>query len=244
MERVKTVIVEDNPLNHQRLRHLIDEYCPQLEVLAVSETVELAICVIRDHNPSLIFLDVELPDGTGFEILEYFKPVQFKVIFFTGHLKYAYKAIKFNAIDFLLKPVRISDLVDAVNKAIATHPDEEYSRRLDAARLQFTDTSKVILHEASGFTIIDASEIIKLEANANYTNLYLTGQRMLSYCKILKDFEEILQPHPNFMRVHRSHLINIDHVVTFSKQGVIKLTEGITAALGDSYREKFLEYFG
>ena len=243
MKKIKTVIVEDNLLNSKRLKQLIDKYCQELHVIEIAGDVKNAIAVIEATKPDLVFLDVELPDGSGFDVLEHFSPVPFKVIFFTGHLIYAYQAIKFHAVDFLLKPVRIADLIEAVQLATSSHPNEEYARKIDATVKQFSDPSKIILHESTGFSIVDVGEIIMLEAEANYTYIYLTEHRKLSYCRILKEFEELLKLHPQFMRVHRSYIINLDHVVSYTSQGVIKLKDGILASLGNSYRDAFLLYY-
>jgi len=243
MEKSKTIIVEDNLLNSRRLRQLILKYCPELAVMDCATDVKSAISLIETVKPDLVFLDVELPDGSGFDVLEHFSPVPFKVIFFTGHMIYAYQAIKFHALDFLLKPVRILDLMESVKLATSSHPNEEYDRKIEAAVRQFSDPAKIIMHESTGFTIVDVSEIIMLEAEANYTHFYLTDHRKLNYCRILKEFEGLLKIHPQFMRVHRSYLINLDHVVSYSSQGVIKLKEGILASLGNSFRDAFLQYF-
>lgn len=244
MTPVKTIVIEDNPVNSDRLVHLVGDHCPDLEIAAIAETVEAGISAIREHQPRLVFLDVELPDGTGFDLLKYFYPVSFKVIFFTAHVKYAYQAIKFNAIDYLVKPVSISDLKEAVVKVTSSLPDEAYGRRLENARLQYNDPSKIILPEPSGFSVFEIRDIIKLEADLTYTHFFMTGRRKFTYHRVLKNFEDLLGIHPNFMRVHRSHLVNLDHVQSYSGQGLIKLSEGMTAPLGDSYRERFESFFG
>jgi two-component system LytT family response regulator len=145
--------------------------------------------------------------------------------------------------DYLVKPVRIADLTDSVAKVLSSIPDDDYGKRLETARLQFNDPSRIILPEPAGFTVIETKDIIKLEADLTYTHFFLTGRRKLTYHRVLKSFEDLLGIHPNFMRVHRSHLVNLDHVQSYSTQGVIKLTDGLTAPLGDSFREKFEDYF-
>lgn len=240
---MKTVIVEDNQLNRDRLLQLISEYCPSLVIVSVAGSVTEAIECIRSDRPDLVFLDVELPDGAGFDVLEFFKPIDFRVVFCTGHTKYAYQAIKFNAVDYLVKPVSIRELVDAVSKVTIGRPDNEYAGKIEAARRQAADPTKIVLHDSAGFSVVEINEIIKLEADGNYTSLFLTGQRKLTYYRILKEFEGILGIHANFMRVHRSYMINLDHVRSYSAQGVIRLSDGLTASLGDSFRENFLASF-
>lgn len=243
MKTLKTLIVEDNQYNQELLRHLIQKHCPEVQLYDTASTVKEAIQSIQENSPDLLFLDVELPDGNGFDILNYFKPLPFKVIFCTGYLKYTYEAIKFNAVDFLVKPVNISDLIEAVKRAIEKQLNEDYRLKIETTKRQFENPFRLILHEISGFTIIETNEIIKLEAAGNYTDIYLIGNRKLTYCKLLKDFEALLKTHPNFMRVHKSFIINLDHVKSFSKHGMIELIEKYNIPLGDSYRSKFLAFF-
>jgi len=243
MKPLKAIIVEDNFTNREHLSHLIRDHCPTISLSGEAATVEEAVQIISEVAPDLIFLDVELPDGNGFDILNYFKPLPFKVIFFTAHLKYAYQAIKFHAVDFLIKPVKIDDLIEAVRSATETQLNDAYRLKLASTKRQFEDPSRLILHEVSGFTVVETGEIIKLDANGNYTDIYLTGNRKLTYCRILKEFEGLLETHPNFIRVHKSFLINLRYVKSFNKQGEIRLIESLSAQLGDSYRNRFFERF-
>ena len=243
MKTIEALIVEDNPENQLFLSYLLGKHCPSVHVIGVVATVKDAIQNISDLSPDLVFLDVELSDGSGFDVLTYFQPLPFKVIFVTGHLDYAYQVIKFNAVDFLFKPVTAPDLIEAVKRVSQKELTEAYQERPEGARLQFENPSRLILREVSGFTIIETSEIIKLEASGNYTDVYLTGMRKHTYCRILKEFVKLLEAHPNFMRVHKSFFINLDHVISYSKQGEIKLIENLTAQVGDTFKKKFLAHF-
>jgi len=243
MNSLRTIIVEDIPANANRLRDMLSSYCSEVLVIGVAENVKEAIGLIKKNKPDLIFLDIELPDGTGFDILDSFRPLPFKVIFFTGHQEYAYYAFRFHAVDFLLKPVKISELVDAVNQVLSLEHNEQYLQKLDIAQKQILDKDKIILHETGGFKVIDTDSIIKLEANGNYTVLSLTNNNKINHCKTLKEFEALLTPQDNFIRVHRSHIINLKHINSYSTQGIITLTEGVTAFLGDSYKNEFLSKF-
>jgi two-component system LytT family response regulator len=199
--------------------------------------------VIREVDPQLVFLDIELPDGNGFDILNQFTPVPFKVIFVTGHQEYAYEAIKFHAVDYLLKPVSIKELVEAVDTVISIGMNESYQRRIENVIHQISNPDKITLMDSNGFVVIEMREIIKLEANGNYTDIYLTSDRKLTYCRILKEFVDLLSNNPDFVRTHRSYLVHLAHVKSFTNQGIIKLSENNTAHLGDSFREKFMSYF-
>ena len=243
MTSLKTIIVEDNPINYQRLKQLLTDHCEDVLVEGFAGTVEDAIKIIKKTNPGLVFLDIELPDGTGFDVLNFFKPLPFKVIFITGHQEYAYQAIKFHAADFLLKPVNISELVDAVKLITTTGIDDEYRNKIESVRHQLANQNKITLLGSNGFDIIEISEIIKLEADGQYTNIYLIGKKKMTYSRILKEFADLLSNHNNFIRTHRSFIVNLDHVKSFSLEGVIKLSEDHTAHLGDTYKEEFRSIF-
>jgi len=243
MTGIKTIIVEDNKIDQRLLTHALEKYCDDIRVLGIAENKEDAINLIEENSPDLVILDVELPDGTGFDILNFFIPVTFKIIFVTGHMEYAYKAFKFQAIDFLLKPLDVKELIKAIKAIPKGEVDDHYRSKIEGFRRQILDPDKILLMDSNGFLVLDPSEIIQIEANGNYTDIYLVGNRKLTYCKILREFEEFLKLHKNFIRTHRSFIVNLDHVKSFSRQGVIKMTEDHAAHCGDSFKEEFLSYF-
>jgi two-component system, LytTR family, response regulator len=243
MEPIKAIIVDDVRTNRERIRELLNGYCPQVDVVGVADSVNSSIKLISEQKPDIVFLDVELGDGTGFDVLQAFQPVPFKVIFFTGHMEYAFQAIKFHAVDYLLKPIVIKELVNAVDLAGKQILDGAYQNRLEGARRQFLNPEQITIFDSSGFQVIPVNDIIKLEADANYTHLYLTGNRKLTYCRILKEFADLLKNHDQFIRTHKSYIVHLSHVKSYSHQGVIKLTEGLSANLGDTYRDNFLVWF-
>jgi two-component system, LytTR family, response regulator len=243
MKEIKTIIVEDNMIDQRLLTNALNKYCENIHIVDVAVKKEEAIKKIAAVSPDLVILDIELPDGTGFDILNYFIPIPFKVIFVTGHQEYAYQAIKFHAIDFLLKPLHVPELINAVKSIPQNAINDRYQNKIENFRRQILDPEKIILMDSNGFLVLDPSEIVKVEANGNYSDIYLTNNRKLTYCKILREFEEFLKMHKNFMRTHRSFIINLHHVKSFSRQGVIKMTEENTAHCGDSFKEEFLSCF-
>jgi len=243
MKKLNAIIVEDLPSNQKLLHNLLKTHCPDVDIVAMAENVKDAVKVIREVDPQLVFLDIELPDGNGFDILNQFIPVPFKVIFVTGHQEYAYQAIKFHAADFILKPISINELVEAAETVKNNGLDGTYQRRIETVVRQLSNPDKITLMDSNGFVVIELSEMIKLEANGNYTDIYLTGHRKMTYCRILKEFVDLLQNNTEFFRTHRSYLVNLAHVKSFTNQGVIKLTDDNTAHLGDSCRERFMTYF-
>jgi len=243
MGKLNAVIVEDNTANPVLLQNLLKTYCQDVNIAAVAENIEEAVKVIAEVAPHVVFCDIDLPDGNGFDILDHFKPLPFKVIIISGNQEYAYKAIKYHPVDFILKPIRINELVYAVNAVTRSGKKENVRTRSENVNGTVSYPDKITLLDSTGHVVIETREIIKLEANRNYTDVYLVGNRKMTFCRLLKEFVDLLESHPEFVRTHRSHLVNITQVKSCSKQGLIKLTEDRTAQLGNSYRKKFLSCF-
>ena len=243
MESITAVIVEDLPSNQKLLKNLLETHCQAVKVVATAANIKDAVSVLREVKPQLVFLDIELPDGSGFDILNHFSPIPFKVIFVTAHQEYAYQAIKFHAVDFILKPISIKELMESVDSVIVDRMDKTYQKKIENVMRQLSNPDKITLMDPSGFVVVNVKDIIKLEANANYTHIFLTGRRKLSYCRILKEFADLLSSNHDFFRAHRSFLINLTHVKSFNNQGEIRLTEENTAHLGDSCRDAFMAHF-
>lgn len=244
MKPLRAIIVDRTPQHHQHLSLLLQKHDKEVVVSGVGETFKEAVSLVKKVNPELVFLDIELPDGSGFDLFEHFKPVPFKVVFIMGHRGYAYQVAKFHAVDLLLKPIDPDELAEAIMKALKSPVDARYLDRIDGIRQQHLEQGKIVLSDSSGFQIINASEIIYLEANGNYTDIYLTGDRKLTFCRILKEFSNLLKDQQSIKRTHRSYLVNLNHITSFSNEGIIKLKEGHSAALGDSFRNDFLSCFG
>ncbi len=238
---LKTVVVEDEKLSREALVSYIKEYCPGLDVVAECRSVREAHGAIIEHEPQLLFLDIELPGGDGFNLLKKCRRIDFAVIFITAFSEYATKAFRFSATDFLLKPVRISELIEAVEKA------RQYLRYKDFTNLETLlenlenpaeTMHKLIIPNQKGFVAVNLSEIIMCQADGYCTGFYLEGGRKITSSHHLKHFEELL-PARMFMRVHNSSIINLHHVKGYSNQGEISLSGGLTAPLSRTHREEF-----
>lgn len=244
MEKLNAVIVEDVISNPVLVQNLLRTCCQEVNIAAVAENVKDAVKVIGEIAPQVVFCDIELPDGSGFDILEHFIPLPFKVIFISGKREHAYRAIKYHPVDFILRPIRIDELIYAVNAVTSTGKDEKARTRIENVNPQVSYPNKIALMDSTGgYVVVEPGEIIKLEANGNDTDIYLVGNRKLTYSRLLKEFADLLESHLEFIRTHRSYLVNITHVKSCSKQGIIKLSEDHTAHLGDSYRKEFLSCF-
>ena len=243
MTSTRAIIVDGTAPNHRSLAQLLKKHCKEVVLSGVAETLKEAVSLIKKTKPDLVFLAIVLPDGSGFDLLEHFKPVPFKVIFVTGYREYAYQAIKYHATDFLLKPINVNELVEAVRLAVKSPADVQYREHLEGVQQEALDPGKIVLADSNGFQIISTSEIIYLAADGNYTNIFLTGERKLTFCRILKEFAALLKDHQFIKRTHRSYIVNFNRIISCRNDGIINLQEGHRAFLGDSYRKDFFSFF-
>ena len=185
-----------------------------------------------------------MADGKGFDLLSMFERIEFKVIFVTAYSEYAVKAFRFSAVDYLLKPVKIDELISAVEKVKSFSEkgvDKEIiSSLLENLRTGSSSPQIILIPHLKGFEVLRIREIIMCQADGYCTNIYLTGNRKVISSKNLKHFNEILEDQ-RFLRIHHSYLVNLDHVAGYSRQGEIFLTEENKAFLGDSYKNEFIK---
>jgi len=239
---LNAIIVEDERNTQELLKSYLEEYCEDVAVLAMAQGVKTAIAAIEAHKPDLVFLDIELMDGDGFQVLEHFGTVPFDVIFTTAYNQYALRAFKFSATDYLLKPIDIEELQEAV-KRVAEKRDtlkkaqSEGALGLDNVHLQAlvqnlrgaaTSTfRKIVLPTNNGFTVCEPSDIVRCEADRNYTYIFLKDKRKILVSKTIKEYEEMLEDH-DFFRIHQSHLINLHYLKNYirGRGGAVELTDG------------------
>lgn len=243
---MKVIIIEDEPHGRETLKNLLNDYCEEVEIVSLCSTVPEGIQAIQSQRPDLVFLDIELHSGTSFEILERIRQFDFEVVFTTAFEDYAIRAIKFSALDYLLKPIDITELREAVTKA--RHRREETLQNKNLYNLvknlsDLNDSHKTItLSTSEGLEFVDVSDIIKLEADGSYTLFHLKQNRKLLVSKNLKEYENLLSD-CKFYRVHHSCVINLNEVEKYVRQdgGYIVLKDGSHANLSQKRKEKFLE---
>lgn len=220
MITTNAVLVEDEVHSIASLRSDIKTYCPQITILGEADSVKSAISIIDSLKPNLIFLDINLGDGTGFDILDKVSHTDFKVIFVTAYDQYALKAFQISAIDFLLKPIIPADLISAVNKFNIHFNSQHFAAQLKVLQegmiaLQVHE-KRIVLREQDAIHFIKTVDIIRCESEGPYTHFYLTTGKRLTISKNLKEYDDMLTDF-GFVRVHHSHLVNFNKVVRLEK---------------------------
>jgi two-component system LytT family response regulator len=216
---MKALIVDDDSRVVNIISKLIETDFADISVVASAEDVETGLKCIERFKPDLLFLDINLPDGTGFDILKRIEHIDFKIIFITAFGEYALQAIKFSALDYIMKPIEIEELAKAIEKAREIIHLEEEQLKVKSLLENFEEKKslrRIVLHTSECLHYVYLDEIIRCEADNNYTFFYLTKDRKILVSKTLKEFAELLKD-SGFLRVHQSHLINSLYVDRFVK---------------------------
>jgi two-component system, LytTR family, response regulator len=244
-QAVKTIIVDDEKPSRDALISYIKTYCPDLQIVSECKSVKEAYEAILNHNPQLVFLDIEMPRGSGFDLLKMFKTIEFNVIFITAFSEYATMAFRVAAIDFLLKPVKVSELVDAVKKVqqnIKYKSYQNFNILLENIETPNQPIKKLIIPNQKGFVAVNLSDIIMCEADGYCTNFFLKSNSKISSSHHLKYYEEFL-PAYQFLRVHNSFIINLSHVSGYTHLGEIILTDNLRSPLSKMHKNAFQQYY-
>jgi len=243
--KIRTLIIDDEEDAREALRLSIEHYCPNLELLTTCDSAEAGLQAIHQNEPDLIFLDIQMPRLSGFDLLQQVASIPFEVIFVTAHDHYAIKAIRFSALDYLLKPVDVDDLMQAVRRAEQRiHQNErKYQYQSLVHNSQFTpgNIDRLAVPSADGIEFLDPNDIVYCQADGNYTTLYLTNRDKKLISKNLKDFECLLAD-SGFCRVHHSSLINLKHIQKYIKGegGYVILTDNHHVDISRRKKEVFL----
>ena len=215
---MKALLIDDVKGARKALYHDLIDYCENIQVIGEADSVKSAIETIKIRQPELLFLDIELGDGTGFDVLEALDELP-QVIFTTAFDQYAIKAFKYGALDYLLKPIDEEELQKAVKKAqekINSPSKEAISVLKNTLKAKDNKPEKVVIHSQEALSIIDISEIISCEASSNYTIFHLTDNKQIVSSETLKHYDELFEIH-GFFRTHHSHLVNLSKVKSFIK---------------------------
>ncbi|WP_256005086.1 LytR/AlgR family response regulator transcription factor [Pedobacter deserti] len=228
---MRAILIDDEKSNLENLRTLLEKHCPQLTITATAQNVTDAVSAIEQSKPDLVFLDIQMGDQTGFDVLKLLPARNFEVIFVTAYDQYGIQAVKFAALDYLLKPVDIDELLNAVNMA-----ERKLAAHIQTSQLDFLlqqlkkpepTVSKIALPMQNEIRYINLSEIIRCEADNTYTHFFLAGNEKILVSKPLKEYADLLRPN-GFLRTHQSHLVNPKYVKSWLKEdgGVLLLLSG------------------
>jgi len=247
MTKIQTVIVEDEAAAREALHNYLTKYCPQVEVIGTATNCKEAIVILHELQPQLVFLDVEMPFGNAFDVLDGCGDLEFETIFVTAYSEYSLRALNQSAAYYLLKPVSIEELILAVNKVHQHITDHELLNRNKILMENFheprPEKQQVILPTMEGYEIVKMEDILRLQGNGNFTDIYLRNKSKKMVCRFLKHFAEIL-PYP-FVRVHKSHIVNFNFVKAYFRNsgGYLVLEDNTEIEVSPSYKEEVMKLF-
>lgn len=244
---IKAILVDDETSCTDVLHWQLETYCPSVKVLCECNSPEEAIKKIENLQPDLIFLDIEMPGMNAFEMLNALKPFTFEVIFTTAYNQFAVQAFKEKAIDYLLKPIEKSDLINAVEKVMQkekTKSSEKMEELLLLFKEQMKASKKVALPTSDGISFLNVDQIVRIEGDSNYSYVFLQSGEKVCITKTLKQIEESLDGQP-FYRVHLSHLVNLNHIVKYLKDGggYLVMSDKTTITVARQRKDGFMEMF-
>lgn len=245
--KIRSIIVDDELIARDVLQNYLQKYCPIIEVIGQAQHIKEAVPMIQSLQPQLVFMDVEMPFGNAFDILEACNGQRFETIFITAYSEYSLKALNMSAAYYILKPIDITELVAAVNKVqLVILKSEAFNRTeilLQNLKLK-SGKQQIILPTLQGFDVIKTADIVKLQANGNFTDVYLVNGSAKMICKFLKHFDEVLDE--PFVRIHRSFIVNINYIKSYSKGsgGYVTLLDGSEMEVSATYKEGLLSVLG
>jgi two-component system LytT family response regulator len=245
IDKIRSVIVEDEAAAREVLKNYLSKYCPQVEVVGEAHNFKEAVPLLHDLTPQLVFLDVEMPFGNAFDVLEACKDLHFETIFVTAFSEYSLRALNQSAAYYLLKPISIEELILAVSKVHQQLINQVIFNRNKIIVENFhekqPEKQQVILPTLEGVEVVKMEEIVRLKGNGNFTDLFLADGSKKMVCRFLKHFSEIL-PLP-FIRVHKSHIINLHFVKAYNKGGYVTMNDESEIEVSATYKEEFLRRF-
>ncbi|MBK9109055.1 MAG: response regulator transcription factor [Saprospiraceae bacterium] len=245
MHKLKAIIIEDEEQSQLAIKNMLESHNDMISVLGIFETVAQALPFLKVNDVSLVFLDIELPNESGFSLFNYKLNSNLKVIFTTAYNQYAVQAFKISAVDYLLKPLDPIELKEAilkVHRLDANHKmNEAYRILID--NLHYGNNRIAISHQ-NGYDMVETNDILWLEAEINYTTIHLRSKRNVTVAKTLRIFEDSLDPQ-KFFRISRSAIVNIDHITRLNRNNAlsITLTDNSTIAVSEARKEDFLTLY-
>lgn len=245
---LKTLIVDDEEDSRTSLKNFLTKYCPTVHIIGTAASVQEALMIIRNDQPDLVFLDINMPHENGFELFRELPDPDFYTVFVTAYEEYALKAIKHHALDYILKPINIVELIKTVNRADKLFDKHVVNRQINnllqsVQRPQAPE--KISIPLGDGFLYVPVQDIIRCEAESSYTVFYFTNRNKVVVTRTLGSYEMLLRPY-GFIRVHSQHLINIHHIEKYqrSRGGAVLMSDKKEVIVSQRKREEFLRLMG
>lgn len=240
---IRAIVIDDEEESRNTVINILNNFCNNVQVIAQAENVQEGKEKVESEKPDVVFLDIQMPDGTGFDLLDQLPEINFQVIFVTAFDQYALKAIKFSALDYILKPVNPQHLIDAVEKLKAPETDLGLiSKQISTLLRNKNGFERITLPTFEGLRFIILKDIIRCESDNNYTNFYLNSGEKVMVTKTLKEYDDCLSGE-DFIRVHQSHLVNSKYIDRYIKGdgGTIIMTDGSQIEVSRRRKEEFLK---
>ena len=245
---LKAIIVDDEKVSREILKDYLNKYCQDVSVLALADSASKGIEMIKVHRPDVVFLDIEMPKGNGFDMLEQLEEINFETVFVTAYDNYAIQALNHSAAYYILKPVSIDELINAVEKIKKERekikPDMHTRILLENIHAPGVQQQKIVLPLQDGFEVVSLQDIIHCEAHDNFTDFYFAGKPKMMICRTLKFYEELLSG-SGFLRVHKSHLVNLNHVTKYTrgKGGQLTMSNQAVIDVSPNKKDELMQHF-
>ncbi len=245
---INAIIIDDEVHCLDTLSILLSDYCPEVQVMECCMSAKQGLVAIEKHRPALVFLDIEMAFMNGFELLEQFAEIPFAIIFTTSYDQYAIKAIRFSALDYLLKPIDPKELISAISKVQWQKNlplPEQFQMLMAHIKNKESGFTKIAIPTFEGFALISIEEIIRCEADDNYSHIFLKNQTKITACRSLKEMEDQFQNFSSFIRVHHSYIVNLNEVNKYVRGdgGYLVLSDGAIVNVSRSRKDALMKYF-
>ncbi len=245
---IKAILIDDEVHCLDTLSILLNDYYPDVQVMECCMSAKQGLISIEKNKPALVFLDIEMPTMNGFELLEQFTEIPFAIIFTTSYDQYAIKAIRFSALDYLLKPIDPKELISAINKVKLQKNlpiPEQFHMLMTQLINKEGGFTKIAIPTLDGFELIAVEEVVRCEADDNYVHIFLKNKTKITACRTLKEIEEQLQNFSSFIRVHHSYIVNLNEVNKYvrGEGGYLVMSDGATVNVSRSRKEGLMKHF-
>ncbi|MCD4663911.1 MAG: LytTR family DNA-binding domain-containing protein [Bacteroidales bacterium] len=238
---IRAIIIDDEEKARKTLSDSLSLYCENVNVIAEADGVKTGLNVIVKNNPDVVFLDIKMTDGSGFDLLELLPSITFEIIFVTASDKYAVKAFQFSAADYILKPIKPQELIRAVGKLKESKGFESINKKLEVLISNKNNFEKIALPALDGLRFVKIEDITRCESDGNYTTIFMNSGEKIIFTKLIKEYEELLSP-LTFYRIHKSHIVNFKYIKKYSKGdgGAVIMNDGTKIEVSRRRKDGFV----